>query len=75
MIDGRRITGEIATAVIEDLSDELREQYSIVIVTHSMQQASRVSQRTAYFHLGDLIEVGPTAQIFTLVKWEKVKMG
>jgi phosphate transport system ATP-binding protein len=75
VIDGRRITGEIATAVIEDLSDELREQYSIVIVTHSMQQASRVSQRTAYFHLGDLIEVGPTAQIFTLVKWEKVKMG
>ena len=55
----------IATAVIEDLIDELREQYSIVIVTHSMQQASRVSQRTAYFHLGDLIEVGTTAQIFT----------
>lgn len=55
----------IATAVIEDLIDELREQYSIVIVTHSMQQASRVSQRTAYFHLGDLIEVGPTTQIFT----------
>ncbi len=55
----------IATAVIEDLIDELREQYTIVIVTHSMQQASRVSHRTAYFHLGDLIEVGPTAQIFT----------
>jgi len=55
----------IATAVIEDLIDELRQQYTIVIVTHSMQQASRVSQRTAYFHLGDLIEVGPTAQIFT----------
>ena len=55
----------IATAVIEDLIAELREQYTIVIVTHSMQQASRVSQRTAYFHLGDLIEVGPTAQIFT----------
>ena len=55
----------IATAVIEDLIDELREQYCIVIVTHSMQQASRVSQRTAYFHLGDLIEVGPTAKIFT----------
>ena len=55
----------IATAVIEDLIDELREQYSIVIVTHSMQQASCVSQRTAYFHLGDLIEVGPTTQIFT----------
>jgi phosphate transport system ATP-binding protein len=58
----------IATAVIEDLIDELREQYSIVIVTHSMQQASRVSQRTAYFHLGDLIEVGPTTQIFTRPK-------
>jgi phosphate transport system ATP-binding protein len=55
----------IATATIEDLIDELRQQYSIAIVTHSMQQASRVSQRTAYFHLGDLIEVGPTAQIFT----------
>ena len=58
----------IATAVIEDLIDELREQYSIAIVTHSMQQASRVSQRTAYFHLGDLIEIGPTAQIFTRPK-------
>ncbi|MGD8286464.1 MAG: phosphate ABC transporter ATP-binding protein PstB [Desulfobacterales bacterium] len=55
----------IATAVIEDLIDELREQYTIAIVTHSMQQASRVSQRTAYFHLGDLIEVGLTTQIFT----------
>jgi len=55
----------IATAKIEDLIDELREQYSIVIVTHSMQQASRVSQRTAYFHLGYLVEVGPTPQIFT----------
>lgn len=55
----------IATAKIEELIDELRENYSIVIVTHSMQQAARVSQRTAYFHLGDLIEVGPTSQIFT----------
>ena len=55
----------IATAVIEDLIDELRELYSIVIVTHSMQQAARVSQRTAYFHLGNLIEVGETTQIFT----------
>jgi phosphate transport system ATP-binding protein len=45
--------------------DELRENYAIVIVTHSMQQAARVSQRTAYFHLGDLIEVGDTEQIFT----------
>jgi phosphate transport system ATP-binding protein len=55
----------IATSKIEDLIDELRQQYTIVIVTHSMQQASRVSQRTAYFHLGDLIEVGETTQIFT----------
>jgi phosphate transport system ATP-binding protein len=55
----------IATAVIEELIDELREQFSIAIVTHSMQQAARVSQRTAYFHLGDLIEVGETNEIFT----------
>ncbi len=55
----------IATAVIEDLIDELRKNYSIAIVTHSMQQASRVSQRTAFFHLGDLIEVGDTERIFT----------
>jgi len=55
----------IATAKIEELIDELREQYTIAIVTHSMQQAARVSQRTAYFHLGDLIEVGLTKQIFT----------
>jgi phosphate transport system ATP-binding protein len=55
----------IATAKIEELIDELRESYSIAIVTHSMQQAARVSQRTAYFHLGDLIEVGETDQIFT----------
>ena len=55
----------IATARIEELMAELREQYSIVIVTHSMQQAARVSQRTAYFHLGDLIEVGETERVFT----------
>jgi phosphate transport system ATP-binding protein len=55
----------IATAVIEELIFELKEQYTIVIVTHSMQQAARVSQRTAYFHLGDLIEVGITSDIFT----------
>lgn len=55
----------IATAKIEELIDELRTQYTIVIVTHSMQQAARVSQRTAYFHLGDLIEVGETKMIFT----------
>jgi phosphate transport system ATP-binding protein len=55
----------IATARIEDLIDELRQNYAICIVTHSMQQAARVSQRTAYFHLGDLIEIGSTDQIFT----------
>ena len=55
----------IATAIIEELIDELREEFTIAIVTHSMQQAARVSQRTAYFHLGKLIEVGQTDKIFT----------
>ena len=55
----------IATAVIEELMEELRRDYTIVIVTHSMQQAARISQRTAYFHLGNLIEHGPTENIFT----------
>ncbi len=55
----------IATAVIEELIDELRTNYTIVIVTHSMQQAARVSQRTAFFHLGKLIEDGPTERIFS----------
>ena len=55
----------IATARIEELIDELRQNYAIVIVTHSMQQAARVSQRTAFFHLGDLVEQGDTEQIFT----------
>ena len=55
----------IATAKVEELIDELREQFTIAIVTHSMQQAARVSQRTAYFHLGHLVEVGETTQIFT----------
>ena len=55
----------IASARIEDLIDELRENYAIVIVTHNMQQAARVSQRTAYFHMGDLIEIGPTDLVFT----------
>jgi phosphate transport system ATP-binding protein len=54
----------IATAIIEELIDELKQNYTIAIVTHSMQQASRISQRTAYFHQGDLIEVGPTDQLF-----------
>jgi phosphate transport system ATP-binding protein len=55
----------IATARIEELIDDLRKRYCIVIVTHSMQQAARVSQRTAFFHLGKLIEIGTTDQIFT----------
>ena len=55
----------IATARIEELIHELRDEFTIVIVTHSMQQAARVSQRTAYFHLGKLVEVGDTEQIFT----------
>ena len=55
----------IATAKVEELIDELRENYTIVIVTHSMQQAARVSQRTAMFHLGDLVEDGPTDKMFT----------
>jgi phosphate transport system ATP-binding protein len=55
----------IASARIEDLIDELRANYAIIIVTHNMQQAARVSQRTAYFHLGDLVEIGPTDLVFT----------
>ena len=55
----------IATARIEELIDELRQNYTIVVVTHSMQQAARVSQRTAFFHLGRLVEEGSTQQIFT----------
>jgi phosphate transport system ATP-binding protein len=55
----------IATARIEELIDELRENYCIIIVTHSMQQAARVSQLTAFFHLGTLVEVGDTEAIFT----------
>jgi phosphate transport system ATP-binding protein len=54
----------IATARIEELIDELRQNYTIIIVTHSMQQAARVSQRTAFFHLGEIVEVGPTKQMF-----------
>ncbi|MCZ0961284.1 phosphate ABC transporter ATP-binding protein PstB [Paracoccus benzoatiresistens] len=55
----------IATAQIEELIEELREQFSVVIVTHSMQQAARVSQKTAFFHLGNLVEYGDTDDIFT----------
>ena len=55
----------IATATIEELMDELKDNYTIAIVTHSMQQAARVSQRTAYFHLGKLVEVNDTDKVFT----------
>ncbi|MCJ8139216.1 phosphate ABC transporter ATP-binding protein PstB [Falsirhodobacter halotolerans] len=55
----------IATAQVEELIDELRSQFAVVIVTHSMQQAARVSQKTAFFHLGNLVETGETGQIFT----------
>ena len=63
----------IATARIEELIDELKENYTIVIVTHSMQQAARVSQRTAFFHLGDLVEQGDTEQIFTAPQDERTQ--
>ncbi|MBW6507678.1 MAG: phosphate ABC transporter ATP-binding protein PstB [Rhodobacteraceae bacterium] len=55
----------IATAQVEELIDELRATFAVVIVTHSMQQAARVSQKTAFFHLGSLVEFGETGQIFT----------
>ena len=63
----------IATATIEELIDELRQNFTIVIVTHSMQQAARVSQRTAFFHLGKVIEEGETTQIFTNPQNEKTQ--
>ena len=63
----------IATARIEELIDELRERYAIVIVTHSMQQAARVSQRTAFFHLGVMVEYGDTSDVFTNPREEKTK--
>ncbi len=63
----------IATAKIEELIDELRQSYTIVIVTHSMQQAARVSQKTVFFHLGEIIEYGLTKQIFTNPKEQKTQ--
>jgi phosphate transport system ATP-binding protein len=63
----------IATAKIEELIDELRGRYAIVIVTHNMQQAARVSQRTAFFHLGNLVEYGDTADIFTNPREKRTK--
>lgn len=55
----------IASARVEDLIDELRQKYSIIVVTHSMQQAARISQKTVFFHLGELVEEGETDRIFT----------
>ncbi|MEB3415072.1 phosphate ABC transporter ATP-binding protein PstB [Alteriqipengyuania sp. WL0013] len=63
----------IATAKIEELIAELRNRFAIVIVTHSMQQAARVSQRTAFFHLGKMVEYGPTDDIFTNPREERTK--
>ncbi|WP_379546984.1 phosphate ABC transporter ATP-binding protein PstB [Qipengyuania sp. DSG2-2] len=63
----------IATAKIEELIDDLTGRYAIVIVTHSMQQAARVSQRTAFFHLGKMVEYGPTEDIFTNPIEERTK--
>lgn len=60
----------IATAKVEELMHELKREYTIVVVTHSMQQAARVSDRTAYFHLGKLIEVGNTEELFVNPKHE-----
>jgi phosphate transport system ATP-binding protein len=63
----------IATAKIEELMEELTQSYTIVIVTHSMQQAARVSQRTAFFHLGSLVEEGPTEVIFNSPKDQRTQ--
>ena len=63
----------IATAIIEELIDELRQRYTIIMVTHSMQQAARISQKTAYFHMGKLIEFGETGDVFTNPKNEQTE--
>ncbi len=63
----------IATAKIEDLIHELKSRYTIVIVTHNMQQAARVSDQTAFFYMGELVEVGPTEQIFTNPKEQRTE--
>ena len=59
------VVGPISTARIEELIEELKNDYTVVIVTHSMQQAARVSDYTAFLYLGELIETGPTTDIFT----------
>ena len=63
----------IATAQVEELIDELRQEYTVIIVTHSMQQAARVSQKTAFFHFGHLVEYGDTDEIFTSPKDERTE--
>ncbi|HTW83140.1 MAG TPA: phosphate ABC transporter ATP-binding protein PstB [Candidatus Sulfotelmatobacter sp.] len=63
----------IATSKIEDLIGELKEHYTVVIVTHSMQQAARISDDTAFFHLGEIVEVGPTSRIFTHPKEKRTE--
>jgi phosphate transport system ATP-binding protein len=63
----------IATSKIEDLIGQLTEQFTVVIVTHSMQQAARISDFTAFFHLGEIVEVGPTSQIFTHPKEKRTE--
>ncbi|MFL6736691.1 MAG: phosphate ABC transporter ATP-binding protein PstB [Sphingomonas sp.] len=63
----------ISTAKVEELIHELREHFTIVIVTHNMQQAARVSQRTAFFHLGELVEFGKTSEIFTIPREQRTK--
>jgi phosphate transport system ATP-binding protein len=63
----------IATARIEELISDLKENYTIVIVTHSMQQAARVSQKTCFFHMGKVIESGPTSAIFTTPKHQQTQ--
>jgi len=63
----------LATSKIEDLIRELRKDYTIVIVTHNMQQAARASDHTAFFYLGELVEFGPTAQIFTGPKQKRTE--
>jgi len=63
----------ISTAKVEELIDELRQRFTIVIVTHNMQQAARVSQQTAFFHLGELIEFGSTSEMFTNPREQKTR--
>ena len=63
----------IATAKVEELIDELKQNFSVVIVTHSMQQAARVSQRTAFFHLGSMVEYGDTEDVFTNPREERTQ--